>query len=590
MLSEAGYRREMNRLFDGQPRLTATLLEAGRSMPREAHARIVDTFILLLAIFDEAYPGGVAEVSEDEMAAVLERDKRHATEFASGRAPFRSAREREVLDFIVQEMEPEDDSVEAASIATASVFVLKAVLECLTDAAARLRQGPVSVPAPKADRNDPCPCGSGRKYKKCCLTKETEARVPARSPFVELEQELLDQIEKFAQRSDFLFDDGLLDEIDPSNGLFDTLAGWYVPSGGRSLADHFFEARGGRLSPRLRAWFEAQRAAWLSIWEITAVEPGVGLTLRDLLSGETRVVRETKASTIVEPRQAMLARVVELEGSHQLFGLHFQPLEPLDVAPIVARWKRKFGRARARALEKLRGYASVRALTLWWDDAAAELEALEGLMPEMRNTSGDPMLFTRERFVYDPADRQLVVARLGALYGVDVVTRAGRPLELVLCDGDPETAPEGSLTMLARIEVGERELLVETNSVRRADDARATIEKALGTMVRRGLRDHVDPATLMDGADAPAPAERDDDAPELDEAVRRTVKAHYATWPDVPLPALRGKSPREAARTKAGREKVVALLKTFELDQAKMPEAARFDVRDLYTALGIDYD
>ncbi len=23
-------------------------------------------------------------------------------------------------------------------------------------------------------RNDPCPCGSGKKYKKCCLGKETE--------------------------------------------------------------------------------------------------------------------------------------------------------------------------------------------------------------------------------------------------------------------------------------------------------------------------------------------------------------------------------------------------------------------------------
>lgn len=23
----------------------------------------------------------------------------------------------------------------------------------------------------KADRNDPCPCGSGKKYKKCCLLK-----------------------------------------------------------------------------------------------------------------------------------------------------------------------------------------------------------------------------------------------------------------------------------------------------------------------------------------------------------------------------------------------------------------------------------
>ena len=28
----------------------------------------------------------------------------------------------------------------------------------------------------KVGRNDPCPCGSGKKYKKCCLPKEEEVR------------------------------------------------------------------------------------------------------------------------------------------------------------------------------------------------------------------------------------------------------------------------------------------------------------------------------------------------------------------------------------------------------------------------------
>jgi tetratricopeptide (TPR) repeat protein len=27
----------------------------------------------------------------------------------------------------------------------------------------------------KTGRNDPCPCGSGKKYKRCCLTKDEEA-------------------------------------------------------------------------------------------------------------------------------------------------------------------------------------------------------------------------------------------------------------------------------------------------------------------------------------------------------------------------------------------------------------------------------
>jgi preprotein translocase subunit SecA len=28
-----------------------------------------------------------------------------------------------------------------------------------------------AVNAPKIGRNDPCPCGSGKKYKKCCLNE-----------------------------------------------------------------------------------------------------------------------------------------------------------------------------------------------------------------------------------------------------------------------------------------------------------------------------------------------------------------------------------------------------------------------------------
>src|SRR5215210_7573717 len=34
----------------------------------------------------------------------------------------------------------------------------------------------------KVGRNDPCPCGSGKKYKKCCLAKDEAA---ARQPYAQ---------------------------------------------------------------------------------------------------------------------------------------------------------------------------------------------------------------------------------------------------------------------------------------------------------------------------------------------------------------------------------------------------------------------
>ena len=48
------------------------------------------------------------------------------------------------------------------------------LVETLYDARRRLDQGPLATPAVgpvtrgKTGRNEPCPCGSGKKYKKCC--------------------------------------------------------------------------------------------------------------------------------------------------------------------------------------------------------------------------------------------------------------------------------------------------------------------------------------------------------------------------------------------------------------------------------------
>ena len=30
---------------------------------------------------------------------------------------------------------------------------------------------------PKTGRNDPCPCGSGKKYKRCCLAQDQAAEI-----------------------------------------------------------------------------------------------------------------------------------------------------------------------------------------------------------------------------------------------------------------------------------------------------------------------------------------------------------------------------------------------------------------------------
>ncbi len=47
----------------------------------------------------------------------------------------------------------------------------------------------VALPKHEADRNDPCPCGSGKKYKKCCMTKVEADRVKFREALASREMD-----------------------------------------------------------------------------------------------------------------------------------------------------------------------------------------------------------------------------------------------------------------------------------------------------------------------------------------------------------------------------------------------------------------
>ena len=39
--------------------------------------------------------------------------------------------------------------------------------------------------APKIGRNEPCHCGSGKKYKKCCGPKDDKIKVATSDPFIQ---------------------------------------------------------------------------------------------------------------------------------------------------------------------------------------------------------------------------------------------------------------------------------------------------------------------------------------------------------------------------------------------------------------------
>jgi hypothetical protein len=447
-----------------------------------------------------------------------------------------------------------------------------------------------AAPPPKAGRNDPCPCGSGRKYKKCCLARDEEDRGAraSRAAIHERDERWVYELAGWAERrfgADALA--CLEDFQDPERAIQLALP-WSVYGAevqGRPVVAWYLDERGRRLDPADRAWLEAQQAGWLSVWEVREVERGASLLLEDLLTGELRRVREVSGSQTIEARSALLARVIDHEGASLLCGAHPQPLPPRSAAAVVERARARLRRRRAVPPDRLRDAGVARALIRYWEEEVLLLFARSAGPTVLTNTDGDPLLLTIDHFEVAPGARPAVERALAALEGAhddDTEDEAERSYTF-LKEGNPVHASWDN-TVIGIGRLSDAGLALETNSRERADALRARVEAACGDGIRHRAREHSDPLSARAPRPAAQPAAQ---PPELQAIVREHKQRHYRAWIDDSLPALGGKTPRESVRSARGREAVDLLLKEIEQIEERGPAGERFDVSELRRALGL---
>ncbi len=432
-------------------------------------------------------------------------------------------------------------------------------------------------------RNDPCPCGSGRKYKKCHLAADSAPREAARldtpSSLHALDNRIVQDIVDFMARR---FPNELDDETEilESHPLMDIqFAGhwlaWIAHFEGRPAVEWYLENAGWSLSRGATEWIAAQREAWLSIWQVVEVERGQSLVLRDLLTGEQRTVHEIEGSRAIDVNLLLLCRIVDHAGVSTMCGVHPQPLRPGQGLMVIERMKKALRRKTAVPPERLRELRIARRLLEEWSTAIDSLS----IPPTLVNNDGDPILQTSDRWRIDAGSRDAIATVIESMEGS-------------VAEGKGEFAivRESDSTMIGFIRLAGSAMVLETNSIARADLLRDRVETACAGLLGPHVRSHSDPTARFQEADS---TETDDSmlppepaATAEENAVIRAMKErHYAAWLDEPLPALDGKTPRETARTATGRERVKLLLQGIEDIERDVEEEARFDVSRLWREL-----
>jgi hypothetical protein len=367
-----------------------------------------------------------------------------------------------------------------------------------------------------------------------------------------------------------------------------------------NIVDLYLKRRGWKETVLNRGYFTALRDSPVSLYEVSDIQPGTSMALRDLLSDAAPVtVREKSATQTLKQWDRIAVRVVSERDHHVISGalLPFRA-EAVDFLFAGLRDALKLKKRDALQLtrDQLLGCAPI--FTSAW--LFIEIDrALTPAEPRFTNSDGDDVLFHDLRFplasgvtqsaIAERLDRVKVFLPEGPKFWNWLAARKGRSGKAgggIMLD----TQMEGA-TVLGSAELKGKTLLVTVNSANRAAKVEALIHAATGDLLKPPLTTirTVDQMRAEQRHDGPREAE-DEMPPDIARQLMRDhLDKHYRETLDAPIPALGGKSPRQAMRTAAGRDKVIDWLKMLENRSAGHGDGplAEYDFGWMWADLGL---
>jgi hypothetical protein len=387
-------------------------------------------------------------------------------------------------------------------------------------------------------RNQPCPCGSGRKYKLCHGHPASGSRAVS---VREQAHQLYDKAVLFAKtRHHGYLGDLVRDVVDEAGEMADTLIPTVLDAVlfNAGMLQEYLDLRGDLLAPAERHLIAAWLARPPSVFEVEGCEPGQWLDLRDLRTGVRAHVIEHLGSQQVSERMLLHTRVADVGDGQELYGgISVIRVHELDTL-----------------LDLLDGEPDA-------EDLIGYLLARLG-PPTLVTPEGDPLELCTATFT---TNAPVKLAR-----DLDRLFTSDNPgTWLVASDTDSDGGQADTVRTLASLELTGRTLTLQAMSRARVAHVTDLLDGVHATLSQTDF-EVTDPGQMRGGDGEPGDPELAPDGepsliedPEIQAALADHIARYETSWVDSPIPALRGLTPRQAAADPTRREDLERLLAEF---------------------------
>jgi hypothetical protein len=370
----------------------------------------------------------------------------------------------------------------------------------------------------------------------------------------------------------------------------------HARGGPREINAYLLGQDGPFLTPGQRDWIAQLRARPLRLYRVTDVQPSAGMTLIDEFDpqAQPQQVREVSGSRSAKPGMLMGARIMEVttgagtDGHRELSGAIY-PFSKLGEAAVLTQARQATVSSAGFELhsDNQRDLLELTIARAWLDQWFTPAP-----LPQIQDAStGHPLLLVTDH--YRVVDAAALAASLASQPDVSGDAKQGWNRMIQGADGAQRS--------LSTINPGRSTDRVELfhRTQRLADVGRAWFEGVAGAAVQHLTREITDPAGHLarasggntGGTSRSSSTSTPDLPPEaVAQAIEQVLLRHYANWVDEIIPALGGRTPRQAITTPAGLERVKGLLREYE-DGERQQSAAQgrpaVSYQFLWDALGI---
>ncbi|MBA4349106.1 MAG: hypothetical protein C0415_03840 [Thermodesulfovibrio sp.] len=443
----------------------------------------------------------------------------------------------------------------------------------------------------KTGRNDPCPCGSGKKYKRCCLSTSYIETGKEESIRARLVQELLRFFKKnFADRlndahSIFWGDFEPEKYLDKETLYLADINFWewivydfIIDEGNdKTLIDLYME-NNRKLSSDEHRILTMMKNSVISLYEVQEVFPEKGLLLKDLLLGGEYDVSEKAATRSLRKWDIFAARVLPVDGMYIMSGsVYPYPLKQkerilADIYSEYEEYKQDFPDATIDDFLK----KNSDIFNFYWYDLIQNPPPMK-----FSTTSGEPLLFSKA--IFEIKDKEDVINGLKQIEGFEQDKNGFGWFD--------KRDKDGSATIFGNIEIKGDTLTLECNSKERLERGKKLILENTSGAISHKIDSFQDPMQALKSHEGKSEKKKENEIPmEIKQQLyTQFMQKHSEKWLKEKIPALEGKTPAQAVKTKAGKKKVIDLLKLFENGEEHNRKEGRpyYDLSWMWDRLGL---